>query len=112
MASSVPTPRATRVTETSISLAWPQPASLPSAQLLQVRSVPDAWGAASGREVSLQPSATSAEVGGLNPTASYEFRLLHADAAGARALGAGYAVDTLPAGCGDSGKKQSSCELQ
>jgi hypothetical protein len=106
----LPTLTATRVGETSISLAWRAPPTAPHAQELQVRLVPAPWSGA--RAVALAPSAAAAEVGGLNPTASYEFRLQYTDAAGVAALGQGYAVDTLPAGCGDSAKqKGGSCSV-
>jgi hypothetical protein len=107
----LPTPTATRVGETSIALAWRAPPALPHAQELQVRLVPAPWSGA--RAVPLAPSAAAAEVGGLNPTASYEFRLQYTDSSGAATLGQGYAVDTLPAGCGDSAQKGKggSCSL-
>jgi hypothetical protein len=108
---SIPTPAATRIGDTAIALAWRAPPAAPHAQVLQVRLVPAPW--ERGRAVALAPDATSAEVGGLNPTASYEFRLQYTDAGGAVALGAGYAADTLPAGCGESSgdKKKGACAV-
>ena len=103
---SIPTPAATRIGDTAIALAWRAPPAAPAAQLLQVRLVPAPW--ERGRAIALAPGDTGAEVGGLNPTASYEFRLQYTDAAGAVAVGPGYAADTLPAGCGD---KKGACAI-
>jgi hypothetical protein len=106
----VPTPKATRIGETSITLSWDASSPAPAAQALQVRIVPNPWQA--GRTVALQPGALSAEVGGLNPTASFEFRLAFTLPDGSTVLGKSTACDTLPAGCGDSGSKQQKCSLQ
>ncbi len=106
----VPTPRATRIGETSITLSWDAISPAPVALSMQVRIVPHPWTA--GRTVALGPSAVSAEVGGLNPTASFEFRLACTLPDGSAVLGRSTACDTLPAGCGDSGSKQQQCSLQ
>lgn len=105
-----------KIGDTFISLHWVPTTPPPENLSLQVREVPHPWSQA--REILLTPPSTNqCLVGSLLPTSTYEFRLVYNTGAGeeGKVLGRGVAVDTLPAGCNDSGKKGGSgggCVLQ
>ena len=90
--------------ETSLTLQWAPLSPLPTSLALEYRHVPAAWG--SSPQLPLLPSATSATLECLLPTATYECRLVSGGAVVVTAV----AFDTLPAGCGGSdGKKKGAC---
>jgi hypothetical protein len=100
-------------TETSINTWWqPGPAGDARMFRLQYREFPKPW--AEAKTVDLPLQTKEHVVNGLNPTATYEFRLRYLLPDGTETEpGQAGTADTLPVGCTPKKKKgESSCAVQ